>query len=147
MLCPTPDDDPCSRVTSPTEALECAEALLNASMKPGCDVWTTQAVAPLAAMLYAASPCGNNEGIRWLTRATATLPHPVPAHTARVRAARRWGPSWHSAIAHLGEEPLLSNALGRALDELHPRQRDSLLMTMRDALSPWAQTQGGDDGE
>lgn len=147
MISYPPHDDPCSRVTSPAQALECAEALLNASTTPGCDLWAAQAVAPLAGMLYAASPRGNNEGIPWLTRATATLPDHAPADTARVRAARRWGPSWHSAIAYLTEEPLLSNALRRTLDELHPRQRDSLLMTMRDALSPWRQTQGGEERE
>lgn len=97
-------------------------------------------------MLYAASPCGNNEGIRWLMRATAGEPDPAPDHTARVRAARRWAPSWYGAMAQLGREPILNTALGRAL-EMDPRQRDSLLMTMRDALSPWAQREGGDDGE
>ncbi|GAB4667392.1 hypothetical protein [Mycobacterium avium] len=146
MICSAPYDDPCSRVTSPAQAFECAQALLNATTKPGGDIWAAQAVAPLAAMLYAASPRGNNEGIRWLTRATATLPHAAPAHTAHSRAARRWGPSWHSAITHLDQQPLLSSALRRTL-EMTPRQRDSLLMTMRHALSPWAQRQGGDDGE
>ncbi|OBG75824.1 MULTISPECIES: hypothetical protein [unclassified Mycobacterium] len=133
-------------MTSPADAFECAEALLHARTKPGGDIWAAQAVGPLAAMLYAASPCGNNEGIRWLMRATATLPDPAPDHTARVRAAWSWRPSWHGAIAHLGQEPVLSTALRRAL-EMDPRQRESLLMTMRDALSPWARRQGSDDGE
>jgi hypothetical protein len=135
------DGDPCTQVTSPAEAVECAEALLNASTKPGCGLWAARALTPLAGLLYAASPRGNNEGIRWLTRAAATLPDQGAADNARTRAARRWGPGWHRALTYLADEPLLSNALSRTL-ELHPRQRDSLVMTIREALSPWTQCGG-----
>ncbi len=117
----TPNDDPCSWVTSPAEAVEYAEALLTTSAKPGCEFWAAAAVGPLAGMLYAASPRGNNEGIEWLTRATAAIPDHAPGDSAQARAARRWGPSWDSAIAYLAEEPRLSNTLQSAL-KLDPRQ-------------------------
>lgn len=71
-------------------------------------------------------------------RAAATLPDQGAADNARARAARRWGPGWHSALAYLADEPLLSNALSRTL-ELDPRQGHSLVMTIREALSPWTQ--------
>ena len=146
MICGTPNDDPCSRVTSPAEAVEYAEALLTSSAKPGCEFWAAAAVEPLAGMLYAASPRGNNEGIGWLLRATAATPDHVPGDSAQARATRRWGPSWDSAIAYLAEEPRLSNALQRVL-KLKPRQRDSLVMTMRDALAPWILTESRDERE
>lgn len=146
MICQTPNDDPCSRVTSPAQAVEYAEALLITSAKPGCEFWAAVAVGPLAAMLYAASPRGNNEGIGWPTRATAAIPDHAPGDSAQARAARRWGPSWDSAIAYLAEEPRLSNALQSAL-RLNPRQRDSLAMMMRDALAPWIHTESRDERE
>jgi hypothetical protein len=132
MICQTPSDDPCSRVTSPAEAMEYAEALLTTPDKAGCDFWATAAVGPLAGMLYAASPRGNNEGVGWLARAAAGNTHEALADTAQ---------GWRCAIPYLADQPLLGNALQRAL-ELSPRQRDSLVMTMRDVLSLWVHTEG-----
>lgn len=146
MICQTPNDDPCSRVTSPAEAVEYAEALLVTSAKAGREFWAAAAVGPLAGMLYAASPRGNNEGIEWLIRATAAIPDHASGDSARVRATRRWGPSWDSAIACLAEQPRLSNELQSAL-KLHPRQRDGLVMMIRDALSPWRQAESCDEHE
>ncbi len=138
MICRTPNDDPCSRLTSPAEAIECADALLSSSAVPGSEFWAAAAVGPLAAVLYAASPRGNREGIRWVTQAVAAIPDDAPADSAQARAARRWSPSWDSAIAYLGGQAHLSSALQRAR-ELRPRQRDSIVMTMREALSPWTE--------
>ncbi|WP_204815323.1 hypothetical protein [Mycobacterium riyadhense] len=146
MLRQTPDDDPCSLVTSPAEAVEYAEALLTNSAKPGCDLWAAASVLPLAGMLYAASPRGNNEGIGWLMRATATIPGQAGGDSAQACAARRWGPSWDSAIVYLAQEPRLSSALQSAL-KLDPRQRDCVVMTIRDALSPWIQTENRGENE
>lgn len=146
MIYETPSDDPCSRITSPAQAVECAEALLTTSAEPGCEFWAAAAVGPLAGMLYAASPRGNNEGIGWLTRATTATPDHAPGDSAQARAARRWGPSCDSALAYLAEEPRLRNELQRAL-KLTPRQRDSLVMTMRDALAPWIRTESRDERE
>jgi hypothetical protein len=146
MVCRPPNDDPCSRVTSAADAVENAQALLTAAARPGCEFWAAAAVGPLAGMLYAASPCGNNGGVGWLARAAAANTDEAVADTAQARAARRWGVSWHGAIAYLADQPMLGNALQGAL-ELRPRQRDSVLMTMRDALSPWIDTGRRGSGE
>jgi hypothetical protein len=132
-------DDPCSRVTSPAAAVENAEALLTAAARPDGDLefWSTAAIVPLAGMLYAASPRGNNEGIAWPVRsATAKTPEAL-ADTAQ---------NWRNAIRYVADQPRLSDALQRGL-ELDPRQRDSLVLTMRDALAPWMHTENGDESE
>ena len=57
MICQTPNDDPCSRVTSPAEAMKYAEALLTTSAEAGLRIlgrgscWTAggDAVCGLAA--------------------------------------------------------------------------------------------------
>lgn len=146
MVCQTPNDDPCSQVTSAADAVENAQALLTAAARPGCEFWAAAAVGPLAGMLYAASPCGNNGGVGWLARAAAANTDEAVAHTAQARAARRWGASWHGAIAYLADQPMLGNALMRTL-AMAPRRRDSVLMTMRDALSPWMDTGRRGSGE
>ena len=146
MVCRPPNDDPCSQVTSAADAVENAQALLTAAARPGCEFWAAAAVGPLAGMLYAASPCGNNGGVGWLARAAAANIDEAVADRAQARAARRWGASWHGAIAYLADQPMLGNALQGAL-ELRPRQRDSLLMTVRDALSPWIDTERRGSGE
>ena len=137
MICQTPNDDPCSRVTSSAEAVEYAEALLKtAAARPGCEFWAVAAVGPLAAMLYAASPRGNNNGVRWLVAAAGNT------QLALADTAQGWG----SATPYLVGQPVLGNALRRAR-ELCQRQRDSLVMTMRDALSPWMGTERRDERE
>ncbi len=137
MITQTPSDDPCSRVSSPAEAVEYAEALLSTSAKPGCEFWAAAAVEPLAAMLYAASPRGNNGGVGWLVRVAAANTPDALADTAQ---------GWRGAVPYLADQPILSNAVQHAL-ELNTRQRDSLVMTMRDAVSPWIQTESRDERE
>ncbi|PJE16043.1 hypothetical protein [Mycobacterium sp.] len=133
-------------MTSAADAVENAQALLTAAATPGCEFWAAAAVGPLAGMLYAASPCGNNGGVGWLARSAAANTGEAVAETAQARAARRWGASWHGAIAYLADQPMLGNALMRTL-AMDPRQRDSVSMTMRDALSPWLDTGRRGSGE
>lgn len=123
MVCRRPNDDPCSQVTSAADALENAQALLTAAARPGCEFWAAAAVGPLAGMLYAASPCGNNGGVGWLGRAAAANTDEGVADTAQARAARRWGASWHGAIAHLADQPMLGNALTRTLARPPPARQ------------------------
>lgn len=137
MISQTPSNDPCARVTSPAEAVEYAQAPLTTSAGPGCEFWAETAVGPLAAMLYAASPRGNNEGVQWLVTAPAATTPEALADTAQ---------GWRSAVSYLADQPVLGNSLQRAL-ELDPRQRDSLVMTMRDALAPWCDTESRDGRE
>ena len=138
MMTQTCSDDPSSRVTSPAEALEYAQALLSTSERQrDRGLWSAAAVGSLAGMLYAASPRGNNEGIGWLVRVAAATTPEALADTAQ---------SWRSAVPCLAGQPILGNALRRVL-ELDPRQRDSLVMTMRDALSPWLPTESRSERE
>ena len=45
-------------------------------------------------------------------------------------------PGWHSAARHVSRQPLFRNALMRTL-AMDPRQRDSIALTMRKAVTPW----------
>ena len=146
MICQTPNDDPCSRVTSPAEAVEYAEALLARRRRRVWEFWAAAAVGPLAGMLYAASPSGNNEGIGWLIRATAAIPDHASATARRCARLGAGVPVGTAPSPCLADQPRLSNELQRAL-KLHPRQRDSLVMMIRDALSSWKQAESCDEHE
>lgn len=101
-------DDPTILVTSPSEAMTTAQALLDsaaAGRDYHYDVWATAAVAPLAAMLYAASPARNSQGISWVVQAATTIDTDTDADR----------PSWRNTIAALDDQPLLSNSLERVL--------------------------------
>ena len=75
--------DPTSAITSADEALTVAETMLATSgvgfggASSGQTVaagglWENSASAPLACLLYAASPLGNNQGMPWVLRAVGT---------------------------------------------------------------------------
>lgn len=132
-------DDPTTLVNSPSDAMTAAETLLDAA-SAGRDrhyeVWAAAAVAPLAAMLYAASPPRTNQGISWVMQAAPNIDMDTDA-TA---------PSWRSIIAELDDQPLLSNSVERVLG-WDNQQRDSIVMTMRDALMPWMQPESRTSGE
>ena len=125
-------DDPTTLVTSPSEAMKTAQALVGSAAADHdhhYGFWATAAVGPLAAMLYAASPAGNSQGISWLVRAATNIDMNSDAGT----------PSWRNTIAVLNDQPLLSNSLERVLG-WNTRQRDSIAITLRDALLPWLPT-------
>jgi type IV secretion system protein VirD4 len=122
-------------VNNPSDAITAAETLLEAvSAGQDChyEVWATAAVAPLAAMLYAASPPRNNQGISWVMQAVFNTDASAP--------------SWRSAIAELADQPRLGNSLHQVLG-WDIRQRDSIVIAMRDALMPWMPTQRRVGGE
>ncbi len=45
-------------------------------------------------------------------------------------------PGWHSAARYVADQPLFRNALLRTL-AMDPKQRDSIALTMRKAVTPW----------
>ena len=45
-------------------------------------------------------------------------------------------PRWHSAARYVSGQPLFRTALQRTIG-LEPRQRDSIVIVMREELSPW----------
>jgi type IV secretion system protein VirD4 len=131
--------DPTKRLTTPADALTIAGALLD-SPRAGCDcgsIWSSVAGVPLAAMLYAASACGNGKGIGWVVLAVDNL-----QEDDRDCAA----PGWRSVARYVAGHPLFRNALLRTVD-MDRRQRDSIVMTMRDALSPWMRPRKESTGE
>jgi hypothetical protein len=131
--------DPTKLLTTPADALTTAGALLD-SPRAGRDcgsIWSSVAEAPLAAMLYAASACGNGKGIGWVVLAVDNL-----QKDDRDREA----PGWHSGARYVAGQPLFRNALLRTVD-MDRRQRDSIVMTMRDALSPWMRPRKESTGE
>lgn len=123
--------DPTKLLATPADAAQTAAALLH-MRRGGLDcgsIWTSEAEAPLAAMLYAASACGNGNGIGWVLRAVDNLHENDNAPDT---------PGWHRAARDSAAQTLFRTALLRTLD-MDPRQRDSIVLTMREALSPWMQ--------
>ena len=83
-------------------------------------IWESNTEGPLAAMLYAASPKGNNAGIEWVLLAVDNM-RLEDEPRCRWSRAGRWPPTSCS------DKPLFYNALTRTLD-MDPRQRDSIAL-------------------
>jgi type IV secretion system protein VirD4 len=128
--------DPTALVSTPDQAVTTANTMMQMSavgLGSGIDqvadagIWEANTEAPLAAMLYAASPRGNGKGIEWVLLAVDNLQKDDKNPDA---------PGWHSAARYVAEQPLFRNALLRTL-AMDPRQRDSIALTMRKAITPW----------
>ena len=122
--------DPTTLVSTAADAMDTAEVLLGGSLtrSPNVDsIWTTAAQGPLAAMLYAGSGRGTAKGIEWVLQAVDNPDEDNDNPDA---------PGWHSAARHVSEQPLFHNALLRTV-AMDPRQRDSIILVMREALSSW----------
>ncbi|MBP2456211.1 type IV secretory system conjugative DNA transfer family protein [Mycolicibacterium lutetiense] len=95
-------------------------------------LWETSAAAPLACLLYAASPKGNNLGMPWVLRAVASRgdDEESETHVGEVEY-----PSWTNAFALCPysdlREPLME------LVAMDSRLRDSVTITMKKAITPW----------
>ena len=70
---------------------------------------------------------GNGKGIEWVLLAVDNLEEDNNDPDA---------PGWHSAARCVAGQPLFRNALMRTL-AMDPRQRDSIALTMRKAVTPW----------
>lgn len=126
--------DPTASIFTPHEALTVAETIMQMAtvgFGSGADqvsdggIWESQAAGPLAALLYAASPAGNNQGMRWVLRAVDNIDENRTAE-----------PGWHQAAAMCHRFDVLALGMMRIL-EMEPRQRDSVAITMRKAITPW----------
>lgn len=131
--------DPTANIFTPYEALTVAEtimAMATVGLGSGADqvsdggVWEAQAAGPLAAFLYAASPAGNNKGMEWVLRAVDNIDTSEDAGTK---------PGWLQAAAICHRYEVLAMGMTRILD-MEPRQRDSVAITMRKAVTPWLRT-------
>ena len=125
-----PIGDPTTLVSIAADAMDTAEVLLGGSLTGSVNVdsiWTTAAQGPLAAMLYAGSGRVTAKGIEWVLQAVDNPDEDNDNPDA---------PGWYSAARHVAEQPLFANALLRTV-AMDPRQRDSVILVMREALSPW----------
>jgi hypothetical protein len=129
--------DPTASIFTALEALTVAETIMQMAtvgFGSGADqvsdggIWESQAAGPLAALLYAASPAGNNEGMRWVLRAVDN-----------IDPQRSGEPGWFQAAALCHRFEVLALGMLRILD-MEPRQRDSVAITMRKAVTPWLRT-------
>jgi hypothetical protein len=118
-----PGEDPTCRIGSSVDALDVAEALLEplSHIHKTDEVWRSNALAPLAGVLYAASPCGNGEGIAWVSYATMTVDGAGWREAAEICRADVW---------------MLADVLDRTA-KMDPRQRESLRRTIRLAITPY----------
>lgn len=128
--------DPTALISTPDQAVTAANTMmqmsavgLGSSIDQVADagIWEANTEGPLAAMLYAASPCGHGQGIDWVLLAVDNLEQDDNDPDA---------PGWHSAARQVASQPLFRNALMRTL-AMEPKQRDSIALTMRKAVTPW----------
>ncbi len=107
--------DPTAAIVDATSALDTAAALV-AKLEPHAEPhWAVAAVAPLAALLYDASPAGAGGGIQ------------------RARALAADPARWHEAVT-----PAASGLLTLRLTRLakwNDRQRNSVRKLLTDALA------------
>lgn len=121
-------DDPTADVDSAHAAIVQAETLLRVGRaglgrsRPA-DVWEVQAVQPLAALLLAASPVGNGQGMDWVRAALSNV------DPEDVRS-----PGWANAALWCSvSAPALGQSVVRTLT-WECRQRDSIVAAVRAAI-------------
>ena len=131
--------DPTKLISTPDQAVTAANTMMQMSavgLGSGIDqvsdggIWESNTEGPLAAMLYAASPKGNNAGIEWVLLAVDNM------HLEDPNSQMSLEPGWQMAADIVSNMPLFHNALMRTLFMDH-RQRDSIALTMRKAVMPW----------
>ena len=120
--------DPLAAPTSPPVAIRLADDLLSrtAVARPDTEIWCSVAVRPLAALLDSASPAGTGRRIGWVREAVSGI------HAADPDDA-----IWDQAQSACNR-PAGSVELRTALPwlrGLHPRQRRSVTLVMRDAVA------------
>jgi type IV secretion system protein VirD4 len=126
--------DPTTALTSPVDALALAETIMqmatvglgsNADQVSDGGVWESQAAGPLAAFLYAASPQGCGGGMEWVLEGVDNID---PEDTVN--------PGWVTAAALCRRYHRLTTGMQRIMT-FEARQRDSVAITMRKAITPW----------
>jgi type IV secretion system protein VirD4 len=127
--------DPTLTTCTPHEALAVAETIMQGTtLARGWGVnhvrdrgiWESRAIAPLGALLYAASPAGNSQGIEWVLRAVDNID---------LDCANE--PGWHQANSNCQGAEVLALGLRRLLEMADPQLRDAVAVAMRAALTPW----------
>jgi hypothetical protein len=128
-------DDPTRAIRSPSDAAETAEAVLAPLSRRRDvhynDVWASAAVRPLAELFYAASKQpGGGRGIDWAWRAVVNVESDETV------------PGWRKAAEIWEQGSALPSQLLKVAG--YPaRQRDSIILVMHAALSPWVPGRNG----
>ncbi|KMO69808.1 hypothetical protein [Mycolicibacterium chlorophenolicum] len=108
-------------IDSPDRASVIAHMLLRLAPQPAPEPWPTYAEPVLAALLYAASPLDTGRGIDWvhaILTASAEQDLSAAVDAAGARGDARWL---------------------RRYDGLDERQRQCVIVTMCQAITPWLQ--------
>ena len=137
--------DPVASINSVTDAMMMADTLLGMSSvsisgnvssgNSTNDFWEIQAAGPLAGLLFAASPRGNNLGMHWVLEAAENSAiddtiEPDPTFPGWVAAV--------DALQRAGDRILAAKII--TVLKMEPKQRDSVLMTVGKAIMPWLRT-------
>ena len=138
--------DPTMNITSAHNALTTAETMLttsgvgfggaSASQNAAAGgLWEQTASRPLACLLYAASPLGNNEGMPWVLEAAENLGVENEDGGGNAPPALEATASWSTAAA-LCPHLMLTDPMNRVLT-FNSRMRDSVAITVSKAVTPW----------
>ena len=110
--------DPTKLISTPDQAVTAANTMMQMSavgLGSGVDqvsdagIWESNTEGPLAAMLYAASPRGNDAGIEWVLLAVDNMRLAGPEPQMSME------PGWQMAAEIVSDMPLFYNALMRTL--------------------------------
>ncbi|MFL0242636.1 type IV secretory system conjugative DNA transfer family protein [Mycobacterium sp. SMC-17] len=137
--------DPTASITCMDDAEALTKSLLSttsislsgSTFRTGGDngPWNELAFAPLTCLLYAASPRGTGQGIRWAVEGAENvekLPQGGAPHQLK------FSPGW-AAAAIWTEDPLYLARVESVLD-MDAKQRDSVKMTVTKVLTAWLMT-------
>jgi hypothetical protein len=112
--------DPTNTITTNEQAQVLAHAMLRLAPDPSDEVWQTISEPMLTVLLHTASPAGRGGGLPWVDAAVNALA------TDSGDAAGAVGISDAAARSCLSR-----------LNEFSGRQRDSIIVTLRQAVTPW----------
>ncbi|MGN0094850.1 MAG: type IV secretory system conjugative DNA transfer family protein [Corynebacterium sp.] len=127
--------DPVALITSDDDALDMASILSQSGAAGSGDgkggggsaFWENISLGPLAAILRAAG----EDGMSWARAAISRI------ETPEEKVGDLDYPSWANAVGRLeATSPLLTTEL-RSAGELDGRMRDSVAVTMKNAVAPW----------
>jgi hypothetical protein len=114
--------DPTNTIATAEQAQVLAHAMLRLAPDPSEGLWQTISEPMLTVLLHTASPAGRGGGLPWVDTAVNAL-----ATTDSGDAAGAVGISDAAARSCLSR-----------LNEFSGRQRDSIIVTLRQAVTPWA---------
>jgi type IV secretory pathway TraG/TraD family ATPase VirD4 len=138
--------DPTALIATLEDAQAAAETLLSmssvafggAQSRPAADdgLWESLAFAPLACLLFAASPAALGLGMEWVLEAAEEVSAPTtwPARGAQLSAV----PSWVTAAQW--SDNALFEARVRGILNMVEKLRDSVKLTVTKSLTAWLRT-------